>query len=93
MFHSKKSVSLVAEIMSSTKWLKFKENQESQKNDRPTFSIKWLQKWEKSDLIESENSGNAVVVLYLEGIETLLLQGINLYNVPECRTLPRRNWN
>ena len=29
MFHSKKSVSLVAEIMSSTKWLKFKENQES----------------------------------------------------------------
>ena len=27
MFHSKKSVSLVAEIMSSTKWLKFKENQ------------------------------------------------------------------
>ena len=69
MFHSKKSVSLVAEIMSSTKWLKFKENQESQKNDRPTFSIKWLQKWEKSDLIESENSGNAVVVLYLKGIE------------------------
>ena len=68
MFHSKKSVSLVAEIMSSTKWLKFKENQESQKNDRPTFSIKWLQ---KSDLIESENSGNAVVVLYLKGIETL----------------------
>ena len=71
MFHSKKSVSLVAEIMSSTKWLKFKENQESQKNDRPTFSIKWLQKWEKSDLIESENSGNAVDVLYLKGIETL----------------------
>ena len=71
MFHSKKSVSLVAEIMSSTKWLKFKENQESQKNDRPTFSIKWLQKWEKSDLKESENSGNAVVVLYLKGIETL----------------------
>ena len=72
MFHSKKSVSLVAEIMSSTKWLKFKENQESQKNDRPTFVIKWLQKREKFDLIECENSGNAVVVLYLKGIETII---------------------
>ena len=70
MFHSKKSVSLVAEIMSSTKWLKFKENQESQKNDRPTFVIKWLQKREKFDLIECENSGNADVVPYLWGIET-----------------------
>ena len=84
MFHSKKSVSLVAEIMSSTKWLKFKENQESQKNDRPTFSIKWLQKWEKSDLIESENSGNAVVVLYLKGIETFLAD-----MHPFRRTLPK----
>ena len=48
-----------------TKWLKFKENQESQKNDRPTFVIKWLQKREKFDLIECENSGNADVVPYL----------------------------
>ena len=40
----KKSVDLMPEIMNSAKWRKFKENQESQKNDRPTFSIKWLQK-------------------------------------------------
>ena len=58
------------EIMNSAKWRKFKENQESQKNDRPTFVIKWLQKREKFDLIECENSGNADVVPYLCGIET-----------------------
>ena len=62
------------EIMNSAKWRKFKENQESQKNDRPTFVIKWLQKREKFDLIECENSGNADVVPYLLGIETFFLQ-------------------
>jgi len=61
----KKSVDLMPEIMNSAKWRKFKENQESQKNDRPTFVIKWLQKREKFDLIECENSGNADVVPYL----------------------------
>ena len=72
------------EIMNSAKWRKFKENQESQKNDRPTFVIKWLQKREKFDLIESENSGNAVVVLYLKGIETFLAD-----MHPFRRTLPK----
>ena len=58
-------VDLMPEIMNSAKWRKFKENQESQKNDRPTFVIKWLQKREKFDLIVCENSGNADVVPYL----------------------------
>ena len=60
------------EIMNSQEWRKFKENQESQKNDRPTFSTKCLQKWGKSALIEYENSGNTVVVPYLWGIETCI---------------------
>ena len=70
----KKSVDLSAQITIFKKWLKMGKNRTLKNGDRPTFFKKTLQKWWVWEIMAITNGVNAVVVPFLWGIETFLLQ-------------------